>query len=125
MTEFQAILEQLNLQNQINIKGIIETMQAQNAGLFKQIATELAGPKSHGGMVDSRGIGKPGTFKGDELKYIEWMAKLDSYIRVSNSAAAEWLNVICITSSPSRSWLMGTRSCSTRSRSSVLNSRQF
>ena len=42
-------------------------------------------------MTDSRGIGRPMTFKGDEGKYAEWKAKLLAYIRVSIPHAADWV----------------------------------
>ena len=38
------------------------------AVLMKQFQTGVGG----GGMTDSRGIGRPITFKGEESKYAEW-----------------------------------------------------
>ena len=46
-------------------------------------------------MVDTRGIGKPGTFKGEEARFVEWMAKLNAYIRASYPGAPKWLKSIC------------------------------
>ena len=46
-------------------------------------------------IVDSRGIGKPGNFRGDEAKYQEWKVKLNAYLRVSNSKGLEMVEVMC------------------------------
>ena len=74
-------------------------LQAQNANLLKDIIAGL-GQKTTGNMVDSRGIGKPPVFKGEESKYVEWMAKLDSYIRVNHMDGYEWLKKICNNGEP-------------------------
>jgi hypothetical protein len=44
-----------------------------------------------GGMTDTRGVGRPINFKGEESKFAEWVAKLQAYIRVTNPEAGNWL----------------------------------
>ena len=55
-------------------------------------------PKTN--IVDTRGIGKPTTFKGDESKFIEWIAKLNAFIRASNAKAMVWLKRACAEDRP-------------------------
>ena len=66
-------------------------LQRQNmeniAVLMKQFQTGVGG----GGMTDSRGIGRPITFKGEESKYAEWKAKLLAYLRVTNPKSDSWI----------------------------------
>ena len=64
--------------------------------LNKQLITQTVHTtKPNSSMVDTRGIGRPGTFKGEESKFIEWMAKLNAYIRASYPGAPKWLNTVC------------------------------
>ena len=44
------------------------------------------------GMTDTRGIGPPVVFKGDEQSYGEWKAKLFTFLRVSTPQAMEWIS---------------------------------
>ena len=45
--------------------------------------------QSNSGLTDTRGIGRPVAFKGDELKYAEWKAKLMAYLRISTPQSDE------------------------------------
>ena len=42
-------------------------------------------------LTDSRGIGKPITFKGEEKKYAEWKAKMMAFLKVSIKQSDEWI----------------------------------
>ena len=55
---------------------------------------EIVNSNSRGGssgMTDTRGIGRPVVFKGDEQRYGEWKAKLFAFLRVSTPQAMEWI----------------------------------
>ena len=55
------------------------------------LLTKLNEKKNNGTMTDTRGIGKPTVFKGDESKSSEWKAKLMAYLRVNCRAADGWI----------------------------------
>ena len=59
--------------------------------LMKEMLAGVMGGSSRGGLVDSRGIGRPSTFRGDESKYIEWVAKLNAYLKSANDSMHHWL----------------------------------
>ena len=84
-----ATLNQMTNQN----REMINMIMTNNQAVLTQITSSLASskPKSTS-MVDSRGIGKLGTFKGDESKFIEWIAKLSAFLSASNSKAMAWMN---------------------------------
>ena len=63
--------------------------------MFNQTLQSLTKETSRGGMVDFRGIGKPGSFKGDEVKYQEWSAKLNAYIRAQSQDGMSMLEAFC------------------------------
>ena len=83
------------------------TLQGMMMGLQKQSANSLAtlakqqfdalqllvqGTKtSSGAMTDTRDIGRPKTFKGEENKYGELKAKLLAYLRVPVPKSDEWI----------------------------------
>ena len=46
-------------------------------------------------MTDTRGIGRPITFKGEESKYAEWKAKLLAYLRVIIPQSDRWIQWCC------------------------------
>jgi hypothetical protein len=82
---FQAMMKELQQQN---LQNIAELSRQQ----FAALTTLVQGVTSHNSnMTDTRGIGRPVVFRGDESKYSEWKAKLYAYLRVTNSKADEWL----------------------------------
>ena len=75
------------------VSAMMAEFQRMNAENMSAILTKMLENKNnhHGGLTDSRGIGKPTTFKGEENKYTEWKAKLLAYLRVNNREADNWL----------------------------------
>ena len=75
------------------VSPMMAEFQRMNAENMNAILTKMLENKNnhHGGLTDSRGIGKPTTFKGEENKYTEWKAKLLAYLRVNNREADNWL----------------------------------
>ena len=65
--QFVAFVQNMNETNRGEMRQMME--------MFNQTLQSLTRETSRGGMVDVRGIGKPGSFKGDEAKYQEWIAK--------------------------------------------------
>ena len=103
----QTMLAQLNQASQESLNAMLNQMTSQNREMINMIMTNnqavltqitsslvSSKPKSTS-MVDSRGIGKPGTFKGDENKFIEWIAKLNAFLRASNPKAMTWTRKAC------------------------------
>ena len=62
-------------------------LQRQNMENMAILMKQLQGGGQGSGMTDSRGIGRPIVFRGDESKYAEWKAKLLAYLRVTNPKA--------------------------------------
>ena len=62
-------------------------LQRQNMENMAILMKQLQGGGQGGGMTDTRGIGRPIVFRGDESKYAEWKAKLLAYLRVTNPKA--------------------------------------
>ena len=73
------------------VQALVLEMQRINQENMSLILTKLSEGKSNGVMTDSRGIGKPTTFNGDENKYAEWKAKLLAYLRVNCRNADSWI----------------------------------
>lgn len=44
-----------------------------------------------GGMTDTRGVGRPINFRGDDSRFAEWIAKLQAYVRVTHLEAGNWM----------------------------------
>ena len=72
-------------------KELMREMVNSNQHMISQLMTN-----SKPAMVDTRWIGKPGTFKGDESKFLEWVTKLNAYIRASYPTAPNFLKEVCI-----------------------------
>ena len=82
-----------------DIYKLMSTLQQENAMQVQALMTQQnamitevikgMGTKDH--MVDSRGIGKPPTYKGGEEKYAEWVTKLLAYIKAQNPKGEEWM----------------------------------
>ena len=53
------------------------------------LAVLVGSGRGNSGLTDTRGIGRPVAFKGDELKYAEWKAKLMAYLRISTPQSDE------------------------------------
>ena len=60
-----------------------------------QEVAKMVMPSKQSNLADTRGIGKPSNFKGDEGKYPEWKAKLNAYIRSSDRKAYDWVIKLC------------------------------
>ena len=74
--------------------GEMHKMQSDSlANLMKQhndaLAVLVGSGRGNSGLTDTRGIGRPVAFKGDELKYAEWKAKLMAYLRISTPQSDE------------------------------------
>ena len=52
--------------------------------LLTQLVTQIAGSPRNTQLTDTRGIGKPSNFRGDQGKFKEWMLKLNAYLRSLN-----------------------------------------
>ena len=81
------------------MQGMMAEMQKQNAENLVTLARQqfdalqllVQGTKTTSGMTDTRGIGRPVSFKGDEGKYGEWKAKLLAYLRVAVPNSDSWI----------------------------------
>ena len=86
MDALQAMMAELQKQNASNLATLAKQQ-------FDALQTLIQGTtKTHGGgMTDTRGIGRPITFKGEETKYAEWKAKLMAYLSVAAPKSDEWI----------------------------------
>jgi hypothetical protein len=73
------------------VQALILEMQRMNNDNMTTLLNKLTEKKIGGSMTDTRGIGKPTVFKGDEGKYSEWKAKLMAYLRVNCRGADGWI----------------------------------
>ena len=78
-----------NLQAQAHQNMV--TLAQQHMDALKEIVNSNTRGGSSG-MTDTRGIGRPVVFKGDEQRYGEWKAKLFAFLRVSTPQAMEWIS---------------------------------
>ena len=62
----------------------------------------MQGAKPHSGVMETRGIGKPITFKGEEKKYTEWKAKMLAFPKVNIKSSDEWI-----------AWAVASKDCIT------------
>ena len=77
-----------------HLLGEMHKMQSDSlANLMKQqndtLAVLVGSGRGNSGLTDTRGIGRPVAFKGDELKYAEWKAKLMACLRISTPQSDE------------------------------------
>ena len=91
----QAFFDNLANNNLGLVQQMMQSMQVANSQLIQELMTGVMGQRTGSNMVDARGVGKPPSFKGEESKYVEWMAKLDSYIRVTHPKICGWLKQTC------------------------------
>jgi hypothetical protein len=81
----QAMMGEFHRMNTENMTALMTKQNEASAAIIGSKGGNL-------NMTDSRGIGRPITFQGDESKYAEWKAKLLAYLRVSNRSADAWLS---------------------------------
>ena len=87
-----AALQEQNSQNmQLLQKSNMEAVQAIIANVRPQ------------SLTDSRGIGKPVTFKGEEKKYAEWKAKMMASRTATSGSLGQWRQRTASLKRPSRS----------------------
>ncbi len=66
-----------------------DSMATQSDAFARNLAQVV---KPSGGMTDTRGIGRPISFKGEESKYTEGKAQLMAYFMISVPDATIWVN---------------------------------
>ena len=98
-----TFLAQLQQANQESLNTSLSQMHTQNGqmmqeliNLNKNMMDQMQSKPKTPSMVDSRGIGKPGSFKGDEGKFTEWIAKRNAFLRTSTTKAMTWLKKVCM-----------------------------
>ena len=74
-----------------DVTDLMMRMSEENNRMIKELMVEVMAKRDGGGLVDTRGVGKPPVFKGIEDKYPEWMAKMLAYLRAVNPEAADWI----------------------------------
>ena len=85
MDAIQAMMSALQQQsNQMMVQLATQQMEA-----FQAILQQSRRPEV---VTDTRGIGRPINFKGDETKYSEWKAKLIAYFMVSIPDSQVWMS---------------------------------
>ena len=84
--DMQQLLFALQAENSRVLVSIAETQ----TNLIKQMMTETRTPNFHNNLIDTRGIGKPSQFRGEDVKFHEWMSKLVACLKVTNEAAPLW-----------------------------------
>ena len=98
MSTMEAITAMMAEFQRMNVEKMNTLLSKQNETL-----NAIIGNKSgNSTMIDTRGIGKPVSFKGDEGKYTEWKAKLLAYLRVHNRNADAWITWVAIARTRSR-----------------------
>ena len=71
------------------VMATIQTLMGQQAQVIQTLAD---GNRPRNALTDTRGIGRPGNFKGDQSKYKEWMMKLNAYLRTLNPSYLDWIS---------------------------------
>ena len=84
----QAFVQPLMIQLQTQNMDNLAILAKQNADTLVAVMQQT---RAQGAMTDSRGVGRPIAFKGEERKYPEWKAKLMAYLRVSQREADQWV----------------------------------
>ena len=87
MVTMETLQQMMNELYKVNAENIGAIMRQQQDSL-NQIVGNVRG---NSGLTDTRGIGRPVTFKGDEAKYAEWKAKLLAYLRISTPQSDDWI----------------------------------
>ena len=73
------------------LQAMMMELQKLNMDNMAMLLKQIQGGGPGGGMIDSRVIRRPIVFKGEESKYAEWMAKLLTYLRVTNPKSDKWV----------------------------------
>ena len=81
------------------IQLLMQHLQDQNANNMAQLARQQAealqmimlSVKPQNMMTDTRVVGKPINFKGEERTYPEWKAKLMAYLKVTVKDSEQWI----------------------------------
>ena len=81
------------------LQQLMSTMQTQNKEQLQELLRQqlevintIVQGTARKGMTDSRGIGRPTTFKGEEGRYKEWKAKLLAYVKVNHPESQNWVD---------------------------------
>jgi hypothetical protein len=82
MTHFMIAMQAENLR-------VVQVINENNNILISEILKKPA--HRNGDVIDTRSIGKPTSFRGEEGKYHEWKTKLVAYLKVTNPRAPDWL----------------------------------
>ena len=94
MATLIATLQQANQESLNSALGQIAAQTNQMLGeivkVNKTMVDQMTGRPKTSSMVDTRGIGKPGTFKGGDNKFVEWIAKLNDFLRAGNTKSMAW-----------------------------------
>ena len=94
-----ATLQQANQESLNSALGQIAAQTNQMLGeivkVNKTMVDQMTGRPKSSSMVDTRGIGKPSSFKGDDSKFVEWIAKLNAFLRAGNTRSMTWLKKVC------------------------------
>ena len=79
----------LQEQNARNLGEVMAALQRQqNDALGKILATVQPTRQ----LTDTRGIGRPIAFRGEERRYAEWKAKLYAYLKITFPEAMDWIS---------------------------------
>ena len=84
MDVLQQMMFALQEQNSHNM------MKLQQANL-EAVQAIIATVRPQQSLTDSRGIGKPVAFKGDEKKYAKWKAKMFAFLKVDVRNSDDWI----------------------------------
>jgi hypothetical protein len=80
----QLMLAQMQTQNMDNMAIFAKQQNDMMLAMMQQ-------SRPQGMMTDTRGVGRPINFKGEERKYPEWKAKLMAYLKVTVKESEEWI----------------------------------
>ena len=80
----QLMLSQLQTQNMDNMAIFAKQQGDMMLAMMQQ-------SRPQGVMTDTRGVGRPINFKGEERKYPEWKAKLMAFLKVTVRESEEWI----------------------------------
>lgn len=100
---FMVEVQRINTDNMAAIMLANNQSQAQQTrshqeameAMLNKITDMKPPPSTHHNMVDTRGIGKPSTFRGDEMKFAEWSSKLEAFLKVTESESNGMLSWAC------------------------------
>ena len=86
MSQMIGEMQRMNSEN-------LKMLMTQNFDALTQLIGTTKAPQMS--MTDTRGIGRPITYKGDETKWAEWKAKLMAYLRVIAPRSDEVIQWVC------------------------------